>query len=150
MNEMQGFMGAPGYKDLTYYILDGELPKAVDLMTWAKWRAVADRTVEKGLVSKWFLGIPYASTEISTVFLGLDHNFYGDGPPLLFETMVFGGPLDQYCERTATWHAAEQAHKEWVRKVYQVSFWADSWYYIQCLWGRLKYLYKINFGSQAQ
>lgn len=27
-------------------------------------------------------------TVVSTVFLGLDHQF-GDGPPLLFETMVF-------------------------------------------------------------
>lgn len=26
---------------------------------------------------------------VSTVFLGLDHQ-YGDGPPILFETMVFG------------------------------------------------------------
>jgi hypothetical protein len=27
---------------------------------------------------------------ISTVFLGLDHN-YGDGPPLVFETIIFDG-----------------------------------------------------------
>jgi hypothetical protein len=31
---------------------------------------------------------------ISTVFLGLDHRHFGDGPPLLFETMVFGGSRD--------------------------------------------------------
>jgi hypothetical protein len=27
---------------------------------------------------------------VSTVFLGLDHNFGMNGPPILFETMVFG------------------------------------------------------------
>ena len=26
---------------------------------------------------------------VSTVFLGLDHQFFCDGPPLLFETLVF-------------------------------------------------------------
>lgn len=30
---------------------------------------------------------------VSTVFLGLNHRF-GPGRPLLWETMVFGGPLD--------------------------------------------------------
>lgn len=30
--------------------------------------------------------------EVSTVWLGLDHNFLHIGPPLIFETMVFGGP----------------------------------------------------------
>ena len=28
--------------------------------------------------------------EVSTVFLGMDHQF-GEGPPILWETMVFGG-----------------------------------------------------------
>lgn len=27
---------------------------------------------------------------VSTVWLGLNHNFHDDGPPLIFETMVFG------------------------------------------------------------
>lgn len=31
--------------------------------------------------------------EVSTVWLGLDHQ-YGDGSPLIFETMVFGGEHD--------------------------------------------------------
>lgn len=31
---------------------------------------------------------------VSTVFLGLDHSF-GDGPPVLWETMVFNGEHDQ-------------------------------------------------------
>lgn len=47
---------------------------------------------------------------VSTVFLGLDHNFSPLGPPLLFETMIFGGPHDQYQDRYSTWEEAEQGH----------------------------------------
>lgn len=46
---------------------------------------------------------------VSTVFLVLNHAF-GDGPPLWFETMVFGGPEDGYCDRYSTWNEAEHGH----------------------------------------
>ena len=48
---------------------------------------------------------------VSTIFLGIDHNF-GDGPPLLFETMIFGGTEDSYQERCSTWEEAEEQHKK--------------------------------------
>ena len=54
---------------------------------------------------------------VSTVFLVIDHNFSGDGPPHLFETMVFGGALDEECERCATWAEAEAQHKAMVQRV---------------------------------
>lgn len=42
---------------------------------------------------------------VSTVFLGIDHSFCGNGP-ILFETMVFGGEHDGYQERyTTKWKA---------------------------------------------
>ena len=50
------------------------------------------------------------------VFLGLDHSF-GSGPPLLFETMVFGGPLDEEMDRYTTWDEAEAGHKAMVKRV---------------------------------
>ena len=31
---------------------------------------------------------------VSTVWLGIDHDLSGQGPPLIFETMVFTGPKD--------------------------------------------------------
>jgi hypothetical protein len=43
---------------------------------------------------------------ISTVWLGLDHAYLG-GPPLIFETMVFSGALDQ--EDTWRYSTREQA-----------------------------------------
>ena len=64
------------------YILDGRMPvEEADLMKWAEWLEKADRKVARNMLH---------NGDISTVFLGLDHNL-GDGPPLLFETLVFGG-----------------------------------------------------------
>lgn len=58
---------------------------------------------------------------VSTVFLGLDHGF-GDGPPLLFETMAFvhdGGDVkyDQVCWRYATWDEAERGHRDMCQRI---------------------------------
>lgn len=88
------------------YILDGH--RAVlcdDLLTWARWLETADRRVARTVV--------YADVTVSTVFLGLDHQ-YGNGPPLLFETMIFGGPHDQEQDRYATWEDAERGHETMV------------------------------------
>lgn len=49
---------------------------------WSEiWRKT-DRTVAKTTLSNGY--------RVSTVYLGLDHG-WGEGPPLIFETMVFGG-----------------------------------------------------------
>ena len=47
---------------------------------------------------------------VSTIFLGIDHSL-GGGPPLLFETMIFGGEHDQDQWRHATYDEAEKGHK---------------------------------------
>jgi hypothetical protein len=86
------------------YILQGKKAVPADLMTWAKWfeEHINDRIVarsEKGDV------------QVSTVFLGLNHQ-WGEGPPLIFETMIFGGEHDQWQERCSTWDQAEAQHAE--------------------------------------
>lgn len=53
---------------------------------------------------------------VSTVWLGIDHQF-GDGPPLIFETMVFGGPLDSEQDRYPTEVAALAGHDQMVARV---------------------------------
>lgn len=87
------------------YILDanGNPIAAPDVPTWAKWfetaqRQVALTKVEPGVV------------EVSTVFLGLDHGF-GSGPPVLWETMIFGGSHDGYRNRYGSRAAAVEGHK---------------------------------------
>jgi hypothetical protein len=47
---------------------------------------------------------------ISTVFLGIDHNHSGRGPPVLWETMIFGGPHDGYQRRYTSRGAAFEGH----------------------------------------
>lgn len=53
---------------------------------------------------------------VSTVFLGIDHR-YLEPRPVLFETMVFGGPLDGEMDRCSTWDEAEQMHANMLRRV---------------------------------
>ncbi len=90
------------------YILEGHEPKlAEDLLEWGSWFETADRIVAKTQISD--------DIEVSTIFLGLDHSF-GEGPPLLFETMIFGGSLDQEMNRYPTWDEAEKGHQEIVQK----------------------------------
>lgn len=47
---------------------------------------------------------------VSTVYLGLNHAWDG-GPPLIFETMIFGGEHDGFQERYSTREQAEEGHK---------------------------------------
>ena len=46
---------------------------------------------------------------VSTVWIGINHQ-WGDGPPLIFETMIFGGEHDQYQERYSTEEEAVEGH----------------------------------------
>lgn len=59
---------------------------------------------------------------VSTVFLGIDHNWAG-GPPHIFETMVFSDwPwLDKWTERWSTWDQAEHGHELIVEAVERFS-----------------------------
>lgn len=84
------------------YILDDKTPiECPDIIEWGKWFEKAERHVAK---------TEAGDVKVSTVFLGLDHSF-GEGPPLLFETMIFGGDHDEEMWRYSTWDEAEQGHE---------------------------------------
>jgi hypothetical protein len=85
------------------YILQGHTPVLCeDVLAWAKVFEGGNRKVAQDRLG---------DVVISTVFLGLDHSF-GRGPPLLFETMIFGGAHDEYQERCGTWEQAEAMHQK--------------------------------------
>jgi|SRR6185503_9265685 len=85
-----------------FFKLDGKQPvRVADTLEWARWF----EDFEGRRVACDEIG----DVRVSTVFLGLDHQ-YGDGPPLLFETMVFGGPLDGEMDRYSTWDEAAAGH----------------------------------------
>lgn len=96
--------------NMHHYILDDKGNPVIvpNLITWACWmqtdsKKVAITEVEGG----W----------VSTVFLGLDHN-WNDGPPILWETLVFGGVLDQEMNRCAgSLEQAEAMHLRMVERV---------------------------------
>jgi hypothetical protein len=58
----------------------------------------------------------FFDVDVSTVFLSLNHSFT-DGPPLVFETMVFGGPLDGEQDRYSTRADALAGHARMVERV---------------------------------
>jgi hypothetical protein len=90
------------------YILDGkQIVEEPDLIKWAKWFQAADRKVAHTEIG---------NSDISTVFLGMDHSFDG-GVPVLFETMIFGGALDGFQKRYRTWSEAEEGHRQAVAQV---------------------------------
>lgn len=69
-----------------HYILDAERHVIeVDLFTWAQWFGEATETGERVVAQTQIRAGAY----VSTVFLGLDHRFHGDGPPIVFESMAF-------------------------------------------------------------
>lgn len=89
-----------------YYVLDGTKAIPCDAWTWV--RFFEDISVRRVAETK------RGDILVSTVFLGLDHSF-GDGPPLIFETMIFGGEHDEYQERCSTYEQAEQMHAKAVK-----------------------------------
>jgi hypothetical protein len=93
-----------------WYILDHERrPVRVDdALTWGRWL----QEVEDNHVAHEEIG----DTRVSTIFLGLDHRHSGNGPPMLFETMIFGGMLDGTRWRYSTWDDAETGHAMAVKK----------------------------------
>lgn len=86
---------------------------------------IAERDIDK--YCKWIENeknrrIAYTkvgSKAVSTVFLGIDHGFDG-GPPVLFETMVFGGKFNEYMERYCTYEGALEGHEKAVQLVKSV------------------------------
>ncbi len=93
------------------YILD-ENRKPVaesDLMKWVRWfEKDSNRRVALTKIGE---------VEVSTIFLGLDYQF-GDGTPILWETMVFGGEHDGDQDRcSGTWEDAEYMHAKMVKSI---------------------------------
>ena len=98
------------------YILDdnGDPVPCDDILQWGQWfetsgaaRRIADDKDE---------GPDATPIRVSTVFLGLDHQF-GIGPPVLWETLVFGGALDGAMMRYTSKADALRGHQAMCRRV---------------------------------
>ena len=79
--------------------------KPMGLMEWAE--AFKDNRVALDEID---------GVRISTVWLGLNHRF-GPGAPLIFESMVFGGSMDEEQRRYSTEAEAIAGHAALVAEV---------------------------------
>jgi hypothetical protein len=93
-----------------HWILDDKgRPIQADLFTWARWFGSRERVVAQETIGQ---------NMVSTIFLGIDHSFTDEGPPILWETMTFGAKLNQHQLRCAgSREQAEAMHEEMVRLV---------------------------------
>lgn len=104
-------------RPLLYILDDHDMPIPVppeDALAWAEWHRahpinhhVGDNYLE--------VGIPPVTSRVSTIFLGVDFSFVG--PPLLFETRVFGGDLDGEQVRYTTRLEAIHGHRAMCQRV---------------------------------
>lgn len=101
--------GAEEMKD--YYIPDGQNQHIqVTMEEYFRWhRSLPEATKTRigTKVARSMIG----DITVSTAFLGTDHGF-GGGPPLLYETMIFGGERDEETTRYTTWGNAVTGHEK--------------------------------------
>ena len=97
------------------YILNanGEPEPCEDLIEWAMFMEHGNRTVARDRDETQGPDGPY----VSTVFLGFDMGLLPGRPPVLFETMVFGGPLHHHQRRYSTLQDALAGHQAVCRDV---------------------------------
>jgi hypothetical protein len=98
------------------WILRNRKPEpATSMLQWADHFEGAGHQVARDTIA-----LPGGGTaDVSTVFIGIDHHhgMRPHAPPKLFESMVFGGPLDLERYLWETWEQAEAGHKALVANV---------------------------------
>ena len=108
LGECCGFADdAPEWVMVLYRLGKDGAPVAVeDPVEWARWL--------EGIGEGRVVGQDeHDGVKVSTVFLGMDHRFMGEGPPVLWETTVFGGDQDQAQERYTSAMEARLGHIRW-------------------------------------
>lgn len=126
-------------RDLTAnYILDenGNPKVEPDIIKWADWFGQRDR---RTVAKTYMLG---KKIMISTVFLGIDHNWELIGEPVLFETMIFAGNWsEQYQDRYTTKDLALAGHAvavAWAKKHFVKLSWEVTKAFTKYHWKELK------------
>lgn len=99
----------------TYYILaaDGETPIPVSGEEWARWFDNPEMFNHPDNPRRVAWAEWGEDVYVSTVFIGVNMNF-GGGAPLLFETLVRGGPFEHQAMKFSTREEAEAFHRQMV------------------------------------
>jgi hypothetical protein len=94
-----------------YMLLDGEIAEEPDHTKWSQWYDCSYEKVRRVASTK----VEYGTVE--TTFLAMNMTLSKTDPPLLFETKVKGGYLDNEGERYSTLEEAKAGHEAWVARV---------------------------------
>jgi hypothetical protein len=92
-----------------YILKDGKPVLEPNLMKWAMW---IEHSPER-VMARWQKG----GVVVTTIFIGVDHNFSGKGEPTLWETMVRGGRLHGFMCRYNSARLAKRGHQRIVKMV---------------------------------
>lgn len=120
-----------------YYILNEKnLPVEADLLTWGKW---FEQNFQKRVVAKTYM----PEFEVSTVFLGLNHNWNDEGTPHIYETMVFpiGTYDDIHCNRYPACSYALEGHRDATKWAFRKMHW---WNRLLCWIAPWKFKNEVN------
>ena len=93
------------------YILEDGVPKLEpDAVKWWDWfKVIENRRIVDTQVTP--------TVHVSTVFVGVDQDFGASELPVLWETMVFGGKLDEEMDRYTSLEDAKAGHEAMVARV---------------------------------
>jgi hypothetical protein len=94
-----------------YFLLkDRTIIPCPDISVWAREHEQGTRQIANDYVG---------SVRVSTIFLGLDHNYNDSQEPILFETMVFneGSWSERRQDRCSTWEQAQGMHMTMLARV---------------------------------
>ena len=97
--------------DPLFYVLDADnrpVPTD-DVRTWGEMFGSDQRFVDYTEIT--------SAVTVSTIFMGIDHRMGGEGPPLLFETMVFTNGDGDETHRYSSWDDAKTGHAALVKRL---------------------------------
>lgn len=113
-----------------YILVNGEPVQEPDLLTWGRW-------LEENHEAKRVGTTDVDGVRVSTVFLGMDHNLCFDSDdlenyrPVLWESMVFGGALDEEQWRYDSLEKAKRGHECLVRLAKLTNTWWGHFYFLK-------------------
>lgn len=99
----------------SYILENGQVVAEPDPRKFSVWFATADRQVALTRIGE---------VSISTVFLAINHNHSMEGPPILWETLISGGPKHGHFMRYSSLTDALAGHKQAVEMCGSVKDWS--------------------------
>jgi hypothetical protein len=110
--------GAVHDPSLQYILRDGVPVPCEDVLEWGRWLCGADRIVGHTK----FPGV----CEVATDFVGLDRSSGEASSPVLWETVVDGGPINLETWRYSSAEEARNGHEEQASRVRQLIAWEQE------------------------